>query len=183
MSLGTKLWNTSRQDSAGKGPFMGKSWEPSSTASLSVFLLDWWCCFAIVPASIGRSLSVYRFFSLPEPLELRVIFLFFTLFRVVQSIHFTSPWGESCLAPQLSVLFLPLSSVLQLLFMLPHVSGMLVPHPLCPLGLNLNVTSSRDCIFHRIPWSFHFTFSYFIFFTQWHSYVCSCVFCNAFPSY
>ena len=170
-----RLWSTCRQDS---GLGRGHSWEgPGNPAlpPLSVCLPASWADGAACHGfSICWSLSVHRSFSLPGSLEPRVLSLFFTLFRepyipFSPSRHFTSTWAELCSAPQLSVLFLPLSSVLQLLFMLPRVSGMPLPHLLYPLGLTLNVTSSRDYVFHRIPWSFHCTFSYFIFFsTQWH---------------
>lgn len=121
---------------AGKRSFMGKSWEPRSTALLSVCL----CLGLIVLLCHGLSncqfISVYGSLTLPGPLELRMISLLFILLENYTFHSFTSTCAEPYPASQLSVLFLYLSSILQFCSFC-SMSGMPLPHLYVSLSAQL----------------------------------------------
>lgn len=121
---------------AGKRSFMGKSWEPRSTALLSVCL----CLGLIVLLCRGlnncQSISVYGSLTLPGPLELRMILLLFILLENYTFHSFTSTCAEPYPASQLSVLFLYLSSILQFCSF-RSMSGMPLPHLYVSLSARL----------------------------------------------
>lgn len=145
---------------AGKRSFMGKSWELRSTALLSVYLCLGLTDLLCHGLSNCQSISVYGSLTLPGPLELRMILLWFILLENCTFHSLTSICAAPYPASQLFVLLLYFSSYCSFVHSVP-----------CPECLSL-VCMKRSVLSLNVTSSFLFIVlfriqSFHIFFKKW----------------